>query len=59
MLVYDSQRITDAERAQLIAYVSETVRIGRWHELKVPTRTTVTNLIDGCWRSSSRLDSPS
>ena len=46
MLVYDSQRITDAERAQLIAYVSETVPVGRWHELKVPAQTTVTNLID-------------
>jgi hypothetical protein len=45
-LVYDNRKITDAERAQLIAYVSEAVPVDRWNTLTVPANTTVAGLID-------------
>ena len=63
MLVFHEQRIGDAERAQLIAFVTTAVPVERWRTVPVSAATTLTVIVDTYYdlydRPGDRFSRPS
>lgn len=58
VLVFDEQRLNDADRAQLIAYVSMAVPVAEWQTVIVKVATPIETLIDTYYDLYQRRGDP-